>query len=140
LAEASKKEEAFLVEYGNNLGMSFQIIDDLLDFTADEKTLGKPVLSDLSEGRITLPLIYTLNNDGHENRKRIVSLLRNRELGRDSLDKILKIVKSNGALDYTYKKAEEYSLRSRESLSRFPHSAHRDTLNLLSEFVLTRSV
>lgn len=140
LAEASKKEEAFLVEYGTNLGMSFQIIDDLLDFTADEKTLGKPVLSDLSEGRITLPLIYTLNNDGHENRKRIVSLLRNRELGRESLDKILKIVKSNGALDYTYKKAEEFSLRSRESLSRFPHSAHRDTLNLLSEFVLTRSV
>lgn len=139
LAKASKKEETFLVEYGTNLGMSFQIIDDLLDFTADEKTLGKPVLSDLSEGRITLPLIYTLNNDGQENRKRIVGLLRHRELGRDSVDKILKIVKSNGALDYTYKKAEEYSLKSRESISRFPHSIHRDTLNLLSEFVLTRS-
>ncbi len=139
LAKASKKEEAFLVEYGTNLGISFQIIDDLLDFTADEKALGKPVLSDLSEGRITLPLIYTLNNDGKENRKKIVNLLRHRELSRDSLDKILKIVKSNGALDYTYKKAEEYSLKSRESISRFPHSIHRDTLNLLSEFVLTRT-
>ena len=138
LGKASEKEENFLIEYGWNLGMCFQIIDDLLDFTGDEKILGKPVLSDLSEGRITLPLIYTLNNDGRANRKRVIELLRKKNKEKDSVEKILEIVKSNGALDYTYKKAEEYSLKSREIISQFPKSAHQEALSLLSEFILKR--
>ncbi len=138
LADASKREENFLTEYGTNLGMSFQIVDDLLDFTGDEEVLGKPILSDLSEGRITLPLIYTLSNDGGENRQRIVEILKHKKLERDSLEEILKIIKSNGALEYTYQKAEEFSLKSREIISQFPESVHRESLNLLSEFILTR--
>lgn len=138
LGKASTREENFLMEYGTNLGMSFQITDDLLDFTGNEEVLGKPVLSDLSEGRITLPLIYTLSNDGRVNRKRMAEILRQKTLGGDSLEEILKIVKSNGALDYTYKKAEEFSLKSRKIITRFPESIHRDTLDLLSEFILTR--
>ncbi len=138
LGKASKKEENYLAEYGENLGMSFQIIDDLLDFTGDEKLLGKPVLSDLSEGRITLPLIYTLQNDGRENRNRVVELMKQKNQDKESLEEILKIVKSNGALDYTYKKAEEFSHKSREIISQFPKSTHQKALSLLSEFILTR--
>jgi len=138
LGKASKKEENSLAEYGANLGMSFQIIDDLLDFTGDEKTLGKPILCDLSEGRITLPLIYTLNNDGRENKKRVIELLKQKNQGKESLEEILKIVKSNGALDYTHKKAEEFSHKSREIISQFPKSTHREALSLLSEFILKR--
>jgi octaprenyl-diphosphate synthase len=138
LGGASKKEENYLAEYGANLGMSFQIIDDLLDFTGDEKTLGKPILCDLSEGRITLPLIYTLNNDGRENKKRVTELLNQKNQDRDSLEEVLKIVKSNGALDYTHKKAEEFSHKSREIISRFPKSTQQKALSLLSEFILTR--
>ena len=139
LGQASEKEENSLKEYGTNIGMTFQIIDDLLDFTGDEKTLGKPVLSDLSESRITLPLIYTLNNDGQANRERITELMKKKFLEKDSLEEILKIVKSNGALDYTAKKAEEFSLKSREIISRFPKSSHRDALALLPEYVLSRN-
>ena len=138
LGKASKKEENYLAEYGANLGMSFQIIDDLLDFTGDEKTLGKPILCDLSEGRITLPLIYTLNNDGRENKKRVIELLKQKNQNKESLEEILKIVKSNGALDYTHKKAEEFSHKSREIISQFPKSTHREALSLLSEFILKR--
>jgi len=138
LGKASKKEENYLAEYGANLGMSFQIIDDLLDFTGDEKTLGKPILCDLSEGRITLPLIYTLNNDGRENKKRVIELLKQKNQDKESLEEILKIVKSNGALDYTHKKAEEFSHKSREIISQFPKSTHREALSLLSEFILKR--
>ena len=138
LGKASKKEENYLAEYGANLGMSFQIIDDLLDFTGDEKTLGKPILCDLSEGRITLPLIYTLNNDGRENKKRVIELLKQKNQDRESLEEILKIVKSNGALDYTHKKAEEFSHKSREIISQFPKSAQQEALSLLSEFILKR--
>jgi octaprenyl-diphosphate synthase len=138
LGEASKKEENYLAEYGANLGMSFQIIDDLLDFTGDEKLLGKPTLSDLSEGRITLPLIYTLNNDGRENQKRVAELMKQKNQDKESFEEILKIVKSNGALDYTYKKAEEFSHKAREIISQFPKSAHQEALSLLSEFILNR--
>jgi len=138
LGNASKREQDCLVDYGTSLGISFQIIDDLLDFTGDEEALGKPILSDLSEGRITLPLIFTMNNDGSSNQKRICELLRDDHLTRDSKDEILKIIKSNGALDYTYKKAEEFSSRSKELILQFPESIHREALILMPEFILTR--
>lgn len=138
LGNATQKEENLLVDYGLNLGMSFQIIDDLLDFTGDEKILGKPILSDLSEGRITLPLIYTLNNDGKANQKRIKELIRQKNLEKDSQDEILNIVKSNGALEYTYQKAEEFSIKSKELMARFPESIHREALTLLPDFILNR--
>lgn len=138
LGQATPEEEGALIAYGSNLGMTFQIIDDLLDFKGDEKNLGKPTLADLSEGRITLPLIYTLNNDGNHSRSRLLQLLRKKKLPEESKREILEIIKSNGALDYTYKRAEEFSLRSREDISQFSESAHREALSLLSEFVLTR--
>ena len=76
LGRASEKEENDLIDFGTNLGMSFQIIDDILDYTGEDKILGKPVLSDFTEGRITLPLIYTLKTDGRENRKYIMEIMK----------------------------------------------------------------
>lgn len=139
LGNASDEEEHCLMEYGTSLGMSFQIIDDLLDFTGDEKVLGKPVFSDLNEGRITLPLIYTMNNDGGMNQKRITEILKEKNLSKETQKEILEIIQSNGALDYTYKKAEEYSFKSREIISQFPESVHREALILIPEFFLTRN-
>jgi len=138
IGEASKKEENYLIDFGTNLGMSFQIIDDLLDYTGEENFLGKPVLSDLKEGRITLPLIYTLQNDGKANRERITEILRKRNFERDSQKEILHILKSNGSLDYTYKKAEELSQKSKEIISQFPQSIHRDALTLFPDYIITR--
>jgi len=139
LSESSEKEKSFLAEFGSNLGMSFQITDDLLDYTGDEKKLGKPVLSDLEEGRITLPLIYTLNNDGHANRKRLKELLKQGNFENGIREEIVQIVKSNGALDYTLKKAKSYSNKSKEIISYFPKSIYRDTLFMIPDFVLSRS-
>lgn len=138
LGEATPEQETLLVDYGRNLGLTFQVIDDLLDFQGDEDELGKPILSDLSEGRITLPLIYTLQNDGSANRRRLRTLMKKKRLGRESRNEILAIIRSNGALDYTYRKAEEFSLQAREIVSRFPESVHREALSLLAEFVLHR--
>lgn len=138
LGHATKREENILKEYGRNLGIAFQIIDDLLDFTGDEKMLGKPILSDLSEGRITLPLIYTLNNDGKADQKRIAELLNKKKLEKDAREKILDIVRSNGALEYTSQKAQEFSFKSKKIIAQFPKSIHRDSLILLPDFVLKR--
>lgn len=137
LGQATPEEESSLSAYGQNLGMTFQIIDDLLDFSGNENEMGKPILSDLLEGRITLPLIYTLNFDGWKNRQRLRSLLKENRTA-EYKDEILDIVKSNGALEYTYRKAEEFSAKSKEMLSRFTASGPREALSLLSEFVLTR--
>lgn len=139
LGHATKREENILIEYGRNLGTAFQIIDDLLDFTGDELKMGKPILSDLSEGRITLPLIYTLNNDGKANRKHIADLMKKKKPERDAQEKILDIVKSNGALEYTYQKAEEFSLKSKKTIAQLPKSIHRDSLILLPDFVIKRN-
>ncbi|MGB7297326.1 MAG: polyprenyl synthetase family protein [Candidatus Aminicenantales bacterium] len=139
LGEATPEQERLLVDYGRSLGLTFQVIDDLLDFQGDEDELGKPVLSDLSEGRITLPLIYTLRNDRPANRRRLRTLMQKKTQSRESRKEILDIIKGNGALDYTYRKAEEFSLQARGFISLFPDSAHREALSLLAEFVLNRT-
>jgi len=139
LSESSDEAKSDLSEFGRSLGMSFQIVDDLLDYTSDEKTLGKPVLSDLAEGRVTLPLIYTLNNDGACNRKRLKKLLAMKNFEDGIREEILEIVKSNGALEYTFKKAENFSNKSKEIISQFPKSIYRDTLSLIPDFVLNRN-
>lgn len=138
LGKASEKEEAILEEFGTNLGMTFQIVDDLLDYTADESVLGKPVLSDLREGRITLPLIYTFNHDGKKNCTRIKDLLKRKELDKNSLDEILNTVKSNGALEYTRRKAEEFTVLSKNMIQELPSSIYRDALSLFPDFILNR--
>jgi len=138
LSRATPEQENRLVDYGLNLGLAFQVTDDLLDFQGEEKRLGKPVLSDLSEGRITLPLIYALRHDGSESRDRLRTLLERKNLNRRSKGEILDIIKADGALDYGHRKAEEFSLRAREVVSGFPESTHRDALSLLAEFVLSR--
>jgi octaprenyl-diphosphate synthase len=139
LGNVQKKEVKALADFGTNLGMTFQIIDDLLDYTGDENTMGKPVLSDLREGRITLPLIYTLHNDGKENRTRILDLLKTKKLNKSSLDEILSMVQSNGALDYTYQKAEEFSALSKELLNHLRPSVYRDALSLFPDYILYRN-
>ena len=139
LAETSPQNLNALTEFGTNLGMSFQIIDDLLDYTGDEKNLGKPILSDLNEGRITLPLINTYKKLEPPLQQHLETLINNDKLGKDHQEEILNLVRSNGALDYTFKKAKEYSQRSKEILQQFPPSDYRKSLEHMLNFILTRS-
>ena len=139
LGQADREEEKSLAEYGEKIGISFQIIDDLLDYLGDEEKLGKPVLSDLGEGRITLPLIYTLNNESPSRRREIIDLINNKDTVTDYKQQILSIIKSNGALDYAYGKAEEYVSKSKESLDDFKESDHLKALRLIADYILVRN-
>jgi octaprenyl-diphosphate synthase len=140
VSNAEEKEIQLLDDFGSNLGMSFQLIDDLLDYTGEEKVLGKPVLSDINEGRITLPLIHTLNNKNQNNRKRIIELLKERQLQESAREEFLHIIKSNGALDYTRNKAQEYSIKAKDIINYFPESIYRDTLAMISDFIVQRNI
>jgi octaprenyl-diphosphate synthase len=130
-------EEA-LADYGLNLGMCFQVVDDLLDYTGDPAALGKPVLTDLAEGRVTLPLIYALGRDGNAVSSRVKGLLDQPPDGGRAAREIVDIVRSLGGLDYARAKAADYCRRAKVSLDAFAPSAYTKTLGLLADFVLNR--
>jgi octaprenyl-diphosphate synthase len=139
LGRATEKNLARLSNFGTYIGLSFQIIDDLLDYTGDEQILGKPVLSDMKEGRITLPLIYTMNHDGTKNRDLLLKIFRKERLEREAQIQIINMVKSNGALDYTFSKARYYAQKAEEIVSGLPESVYRDSLSVIPPYILSRN-
>lgn len=139
LGEASPEDEEALANYGTCLGMAFQITDDLLDYIGDEKTMGKPALSDLAEGRVTLPLIGALKQDGRGDRSRVRRLLPRIKSDPASREEILDLIRSGTALEDAYRRAEEYSRRAQAALDAFPLNTHRRSLGLLADFVIQRN-
>ena len=138
LGLASPEEEDAIADFGLNLGKTFQIVDDLLDFTGDPEVLGKPVLSDLAEGRVTLPLIRALEAGGRSDRERIKGLIGRKDISAEEQRKLRGTLAACGAFDYAGLKAREFAESSLELISRFPDSTPRETLIRLAVFVLTR--
>jgi len=136
---ASPEEEEAVADFGLNLGKTFQIVDDLLDFTGDPGVLGKPILSDLAEGRVTLPLIRALKAGGRSERERIKGLIGRKDIAADERRGLLESLAAVGAFDYANGKAREFAEKSLECLGRFPDSTPRETLIRLAVFVLTRT-
>jgi len=139
LGLASPEEEEAVAAYGLNLGKTFQIVDDLLDFTGDAKVLGKPVLSDLGEGRITLPLIRILKADGRSGRERIKALVGRKDISGEERRGLIDALAAGGAFDYAGERAREFAEKSLESINPFPASTPRETLIRLAVFGLARS-
>jgi octaprenyl-diphosphate synthase len=157
LGKQPKAVEDALAEYGRNAGLAFQLVDDLLDFTASPEKLGKPVLSDLKEGKVTLPLIFALeaeapaalegNGDGvshghpHSNgdgRRLVAKVLEERDFQSVRPEQITRLVKETGALERARKMAREYVSRAKESLSELPDTEYRRALLAVPEFILDR--
>jgi len=138
LGGATDSQEKALAEYGLNLGLCFQVIDDILDYTGEESRLGKPVLADLAEGRITLPLIYALSRDGSALVGRIERLLKDRKDDLQARREIVDRVQSLGGVDYALSRAAEYCRKSKDSLAGLPRTACTESLALLADFVLNR--
>jgi len=139
LADVDSEREAALRSYGMNLGMSFQIVDDLLDFTADEKILGKPVASDLREGKVTLPLIYLLEKGNAEDRAKVGAVLEDRDFSRVSSEEIVFLVRENGTLERTRELARQYAEKARAELEAFPDSRARRAMESLPDLILARN-
>jgi len=139
LGRAPLEDENALAEFGLNIGLGFQIMDDLLDFTGDERALGKPVMSDLAEGRVTLPLIHALRGDGRPQRERISGLVGRRGVTGDDRAAVLQILGSSGSLDYAAAKARRYTEGAIELLGRFPGSAPKEALTALARFIVDRN-
>ena len=152
LGKQPKEIEDGLADYGRNAGLAFQLVDDLLDFTASPEKLGKPVLSDLKEGKVTLPLIFALEaqalaaaSDGHghaqansEGRRLVEKVLEERDFRTVRAEQIAKLVRETGALERATKLAKEYVQRSKASLEVLPDTEYRRALLAVPDFILDR--
>ncbi|HPW18216.1 MAG TPA: polyprenyl synthetase family protein [Candidatus Aminicenantes bacterium] len=138
LGLASPEEEEAVAAYGLNLGLTFQVVDDLLDLGGDPAVLGKPVLADLAEGRITLPLIRALQTGGRAERERIKALVGRRDVPAPERRALLDALAAGDAFEYARGRAVEYAEKSLEAIEPFPESPTRETLIRLALFGLTR--
>lgn len=127
-----------LRDYGFNLGVAFQLVDDLLDLTGREEVLGKPIASDLREGKLTLPVIHLLQHGGPRVRTLITDVVRDRQFTPERWQEIARSLAEHGSLDYAYGKATEFGARAKASLASLPASPEREGLMALPDYVLAR--
>ena len=137
LGTTTPEQQAALWEYGFNLGIAFQLVDDLLDYTADERALGKPIASDLREGKVTLPIIYLLERGGVA-REIVDSIVRDRDVTRERWTELKQMLTETQAIARARRQAEHYAGVAVQHLSSFPASPERDALLALPEYVLSR--
>jgi octaprenyl-diphosphate synthase len=150
LGQQSKNVEEALADYGRNSGLAFQLVDDLLDFTASPEQLGKPVLSDLKEGKVTLPLIFALQNGsaihsggndtclGGEARRLVAKVLEERGFVSVRPEQITQLVSESGALARASNLAREHVRRAKACLEDLPDTEYRRALLAVPDFILER--
>ncbi|MCS7178111.1 MAG: polyprenyl synthetase family protein [Anaerolineae bacterium] len=135
LAHADEDTISALHRYGERLGLAFQVVDDILDFVADEQTLGKPVGSDLRQGLITLPVMLFLE-DSHDHPT--LQRLRHGPLSEDAVQEAVRTVAASPAIDRSLQVARGYIREAKETLQSLPPSDYRDALLDLADFVTRR--
>ena len=138
LGKAPEEKERALSAYGLALGLAFQMKDDLLDFTASEKSLGKPVGLDLREGKLTLPVIYMLETTDAEVRAKVETVVEDRGFERVSHAEIVALARRSGALERAEALAARQAEAARQALDIFDPSPERDALMTLPDFILAR--
>jgi octaprenyl-diphosphate synthase len=138
LGKIGKERELALREFGFNLGIAFQVVDDLLDYTADEAALGKPVGGDLREGKVTLPIIYLLQRGGEEADRLIRGVVADRAVSKEQWREIVSLLREHGTPDAAYSRALEYATRAKAALDVFPPSREKEALVALADYVLSR--
>ena len=139
LGKVGAEKEAALREYGFNLGVTFQLVDDLLDFTGDARAVGKPVGGDLREGKVTLPLIHMLQQSPDGRAAAIVrEVIASRTVTPEQWNELLRQLKEHASIDYAQRRAVEFAERAKKPLYAFPPSSERDALLALPDYVLSR--
>lgn len=138
LGKKSEEDEMKLGTYGINLGLAFQLVDDILDFTSSEEKLGKPIGSDLREGKVTLPLIYLLRRCGPAEARKISRVLEENGFHSVHFEEVLEMIERYGALAEAREKARKLAGLARESLDGFPDSVYKDAMRSLPEFIIER--
>lgn len=138
LTKKSKTERNRFSRFGENVGISFQIADDLLDFVGDVEKTGKEPGNDVLTGKVTLPLIYSLKKSGKKARQEIIKMLEDKEHNQDYFEKVYNYVYESGGIDYAYKKANELGQRGLEYISKGDNSIYYKSLADMVKFTTAR--
>lgn len=139
LGGATHEQEQAMADYGRNLGLAFQIVDDVLDLTASEEVLGKPVASDLREGKVTMAVIHSLERCTAEERALIGTVLAERAFKSITHQQILDILNRYDSVNAALARAAEYSQAATDAICSFPQSDIKRSLLWVPEFVVARS-
>jgi octaprenyl-diphosphate synthase len=135
---AGARERESLRRFGEKLGMAFQIVDDLLDYTEEETVTGKPSGNDLREHKVTLPLIFALRNLAPDGRRVVAALMASPEPSDQQIAQVISLVAESGGLEYARERAQELAQEAEVELDALPPSPARDTLRDSITYVLDR--
>jgi len=138
VAGADSQTEEKLGEYAWNLGMAFQLVDDVLDFTAREKTLGKPVGGDLREGKVTLPLVYALERASGDERRSVERVLADRHYENVPLRQVLGLIERYNGIERVRERAQAFTDKARHVIGEFPESPYQRALHGITDLVTDR--
>jgi len=138
LGDVTADQRRALREYGFNLGVAFQLVDDLLDYTADRTALGKPIGGDLREGKVTLPAILLLQRDGGRSSELIRAAVAERTISPEDWEELKSLLHEHQAVEHAYDRAVEYASQAKVCLEAFSPSPERDSLAALPDYVLAR--
>ncbi|MFI3186761.1 MAG: octaprenyl diphosphate synthase [Methylococcaceae bacterium] len=137
IAGASTETEEGLAQYGQHLGIAFQLIDDALDYKASKEELGKNLGDDLAEGKPTLPLIYAIQNGNESEAKIIIDAIKNGD--RNVFNEVYAVVQNTKAIAYTEQRANEEAQKAIDALNVLPDSEYKEALTLLAKFSVQRN-
>lgn len=138
LGGACGEREIALRDFGMDVGIAFQLIDDTLDYVSSEEKFGKSIGHDLEEGKVTLPLIHTLKQCSPSEKKQIEDVILSATLQDDGFRRVVSLVSTYGGIEYTIQTAREYVERGKSRLESFPESPYRQALLSLADHVVTR--
>jgi len=137
---ASDAQIALMHQYGLNLGMAFQIIDDVLDYVGSAQSIGKPAGNDLRQGMVTLPLIYALKAEYNGHSERIRQILQSPNASAEEINHVVAWVAASPAIEQSLADAQHYANRARATLREFRPSPNREVLEQLVDFVVNRQM
>jgi octaprenyl-diphosphate synthase len=138
-AGADEAAESKLGEFAWNLGMAFQLVDDILDFTSTEKILGKPAGNDLREGKVTLPMIYALKRATPDERQAIETVMADGNYDQVPFMRVLQVLDHYKTVSLAYDKAHAFTTKARQLIASFPASPAQRALQTVVELVTERA-
>ena len=140
LADASDEQKQALSDYGYNLGIAFQMADDLLDYTLNTADLGKEVGADLKEGKMTLPVIHALDSADADDKEVMTTIIKDENFSIEDFRTLIEKLEKYDGIDYTKKMAGSYILKAKEALSVFEASKSKEMMFDIADYALSRTI
>jgi octaprenyl-diphosphate synthase len=131
LGGAPQDKTEALISFGKNIGIAFQLVDDVLDYSSNEQELGKPIGNDLIEGKVTLPLIYLYREANEKEKDELREIINSPMIGKEQLKRVVSLMNSYGAIDYTIKRAKEFTENAKRDIASLKSSSPEQYFNAL---------